>query len=119
MILSMLMVLSLVSYLTVVIDHQDEMFDKAAMQGGFSNSIDASQKAIERIIQENGGEPPAWMLIMSASQFVGLLLGVASLICGIIGVTRKPRRHLAVSALIAVAAAPIVFCEGVVYIGAS
>ena len=119
MVLSMLMVLSLVSYLTVVIGHQDEMFDKSAMQGGFSDSFDASLKAAEKLIQENGGVPPAWMLIMQASQFLGMMLWVASLICGIIGVTRKPRRHLAVSALIAVAAAPIALCMGIFFIVAS
>lgn len=119
MILSMLMVLSLVSYLTVIIGHHDEMFDKAAMQGGFSDSFDSSLKAAEKIIQDNGGVPPAWMFIMQASQFVGLLLWVASLICGIVGVTRKPRRHLAVSALIAVTATPITLCAGIFYIAAS
>lgn len=111
-VLALLMFGCLLTFMFITGRHMHELMGGVDMTGGFNESFNASQAAVDRLIKENGGVPPTWLLVMQISQIIGMLLWVAALICGIIGVTRTPRRHLAVWALIAVGAAPFVLCIG-------
>jgi len=65
-----------------------------------------------KIIQENGGVLPGWMVTFTVLITLSGLCWVASIVCGVICVSRYGKRAPAVAALVLCGGFPLLICCG-------
>jgi hypothetical protein len=88
--------------------HQAELEPLIQPERTFSEQMQAFQE----YTASRGGMPPGWMMAMSLLSLTGVVMWVAALVCGIVGVCRPSNRSWAIAALVITAFTPLLFCCG-------
>jgi hypothetical protein len=79
----------------VAAEHIDELEPFARMKEEGRTYAEVN----EAVLKHFGYSPPRWLVGLAILTFMALGLWLASIICGLVGVSRRPRRNLAIAAL--------------------
>ena len=95
-------------YLMVFSAHRLELEDLARPEQTFAENL----QAFNEYVDQQGGRVPGWMVAMAVLPLSAVLVWIATLVCGMVGVRRAPRRAWALAALVIAGMVSVFFCCG-------
>jgi len=97
--LSLLLIGLFIAAAIIVAPHQLEMESFQEMLQSSEANGKSQMQILNDFTEQYGGAIPGWLIAIVMIEAVSILIFLAAVVCGILGVRRTPRKHLAVISL--------------------